>query len=193
MSCLDGVWVITPCAYNSKRNATPCAPTYTHAKHPHLKTHTHTHTCTPTPNACKTNSRAGDWPRALALLEGMESQGSGPDVVAYTTAISALGRAGKAAEALRLFERMRARSSLCVDEGSYHAALDACARGGGVGDEGGLWRQALRLVREMEEKGMGPGRLAHQSGVQACAQAGRWEEALALLRDMGGTSWTNPW
>lgn len=128
----------------------------------------------------------------------MEAQGLGPDIVAYTTAISALGRGGQAPEALRLFERMKTRPGLVLDERSYHAALDACARGGGsegakgegegVGAEDGVvfWRQALALVGEMEARGMNPGRLGYQSAVQACAQAGRWEEAVGVLRGMRG-------
>jgi pentatricopeptide repeat domain-containing protein 1 len=136
------------------------------------------------------NSRAGDWPRALALLEKMEAQGLGPDIVAYTTAITALGRGGQERAALRLFERMRGRPGLQLDERSYHAALDACARGGndkGEEEAGAFWRQALELVGEMEAAGMNPGRLGYQSAVQACAQAGRWEEAVGVLRGMRGT------
>ena len=125
----------------------------------------------------------------------MEAHGLGPDMVAYTTAISALSRGGQAEEALRLFERVKTRPGLQLDERAYHAALDACARGGGGGSGHGggeegdsvvFWRQALALVGEMEARGMGPGRLGYQSAVQACAQAGRWEEALGVLRGMRG-------
>lgn len=123
----------------------------------------------------------------------MEAQGLGPDIVAYTTAITALGRGGQERAALRLFERMRGRPGLQLDERSYHAALYACARG--VGDEEGgedrddeeaFWRRALELVGEMEAAGMSPGKLGYQSAVQACAQARRWEEAVGVLRGMRG-------
>ena len=128
--------------------------------------------------------RAGDLPRALALLDEMRARGAQPDVVTYTTAVKALGRAGQTQEALSLFAAMREDPHLELDDLSYHMALDVCARGATAIPE--CAAAAVELLRGMQQEGLAPGVLGYRSALQACGLAGRWEDAMRLLREMEG-------
>jgi len=128
--------------------------------------------------------RAGDLPRALALLEELRARGAHPDVVTYTTAVKALGRAGQTKEALSLFTAMREDPHLELNDVSYHTALDVCARGARAIPECAV--TAVELLRGMQQDGLRPGVLGYRSGLQACGLAGRWEDAMMLLREMEG-------
>jgi pentatricopeptide repeat domain-containing protein 1 len=80
-----------------------------------------------------------DWRRALALLDGMAREhGCAPDVVCFTAAVSACGKAGQAAHALALYERMLA-AKVEPNAYTYSALVSAC-------DKAGRAEDALRLV-----------------------------------------------
>lgn len=59
----------------------------------------------------------------------------------------------------------------------YHAAMDACSKGG-------QWQQACTLLVAMESAGFEPGTRAYNLVIAACARARRWREALRLLEQM---------
>ncbi|CAN0510994.1 unnamed protein product, partial [Ectocarpus sp. 12 AP-2014] len=64
-----------------------------------------------------------------------------------------------------------------ADAQAYGAAAAACARGLDH-------RGALRLLGEMREAGLRPGRPMFGAVIDACARRGKWEEATALLEEM---------
>lgn len=74
-----------------------------------------------------------------------------------------MGLAGKA--------RSRAPKA---DAQAYGAAAAACARGLDS-------KAAVRLLVEMREAGLKPGRPMFGAVIDACARRGKWEQAVALL------------
>ncbi|CAM9110063.1 unnamed protein product [Ectocarpus sp. 6 AP-2014] len=148
---------------------------------------------------------------AMNLLAEMERARVAPDVASYTAAIGACSRGGDLPAALGLFEAMRrpsppgaaaaaaaaaaavvepgtgdggaggraatVRAAPMADAQAYGAAAAACARGLDH-------RGALRLLGEMREAGLRPGRPMFGAVIDACARRGKWEEATALLEEM---------
>lgn len=138
----------------------------------------------------------------MNLLAEMERARVAPDVASYTAAIGACSRGGDLPAALGLFEAMRrpsppgaavaaavepgtgdggagrrtatVRAAPMADSQAYGAAAAACARGLDH-------RGALRLLGEMREAGLRPGRPMFGAVIDACARRGKWEEATALL------------
>ncbi|KAG5182022.1 hypothetical protein JKP88DRAFT_245946 [Tribonema minus] len=69
-----------------------------------------------------------------------------------------------------------------------HVCACAAAMGGPRATQAGAsapWRRALALLRELEAAGLVPDRVVLNSVMAACAAAGRWQEALRLLKRMG--------
>ena len=52
--------------------------------------------------------------------------------------------------------------------------MEACAKAK-------MWRKALELLEEMEQKGIEPSEVTYSVTITACGNAGEWEQALALL------------
>ncbi|CAB1110738.1 unnamed protein product [Ectocarpus sp. CCAP 1310/34] len=147
---------------------------------------------------------------AMNLLAEMERARVVPDVASYTAAIGACSRGGDLPAALGLFEAMRrpsppsaaaataaaaepgtgdgavggraakVRAAPMADAQAYGAAAAACARGLDH-------RGALRLLGEMREAGLRPGRPMFGAVIDACARRGKWEEATALLEEMSAS------
>ncbi|CBJ29291.1 conserved unknown protein [Ectocarpus siliculosus] len=144
---------------------------------------------------------------AMNILAEMERARVAPDVASYTAAIGACSRGGDLPAALGLFEAMRrpsppgaaaaaarvvepgtgdggaggraatVRAAPMADAQAYGAAAAACARGLDH-------RGALRLLGEMREARLRPGRPMFGAVIDACARRGKWEEATALLEEM---------
>ena len=72
---------------------------------------------------------AGEWRRALDLLDEMISLGISPNTITYNAAIQACERSGVWREAVRLFESMGA-AGVERDAISYNCVVRACERGG---------------------------------------------------------------
>lgn len=145
--------------------------------------------------ACTHASRgtAGDsplWRRALGILAQMPEAGIKPTVASYTAAIGACEAAGCWQRALAIFAQLRA-SGLQPDGVALRAALRAC-------EAGGAWGRALELLAEVRQlspadastsrsggTALGPAATAiaaAASATAACRRAGRWEEAVAVVR-----------
>ena len=69
-----------------------------------------------------------------------------------------------------------------ADAQAYGAAAAACARG--LDD-----KAAVRLLGEMREAGLRPGRPMFGAVIDACARRGKWEQAVALLEVRVGWAW----
>ena len=130
--------------------------------------------------------KSGQWKHALSLLEELcRAPNVEPDLRSFSTAISACGLAEpvQCDEALRLFERARARFGE-VDEYTYNAAMRACARGL-------QWERAMGLLTEMKEaarsgRGALPTLHSYNAAVYALSKCGQSERAMALLQQMRG-------
>jgi pentatricopeptide repeat protein len=122
--------------------------------------------------------KAGDWRAAQGVLERMSCRGLVPSVACYGSTMNALGKAGRAEEALALLRRMGTGGEPRPNAVAYTTAIDACARRS-------LASEALGLLREMEEeRGLAPNPVAYACAMNACAKDRRGLEALRLLREM---------
>ena len=122
--------------------------------------------------------KAGDWRAAQGVLERMRCRGLVPSVACYGSTMNALGKAGRAEEALALLRRMGTGGEPRPNAVAYTTAIDACARRS-------LASEALGLLREMEEeRGLAPNAVAYACAMNACAKDRRGLEALRLLREM---------
>ena len=149
--------------------------------------------------------RAGRWEHVVALLRCAEQE-TGATQIMYNMAISACGKSGDWMESLRLLSVMRARG-LAPDDFSYGAALSACANAA-------QWEESLAIldtamVNEsppttlrlgvftaycmlhdsladgpLLEATVAPNAICFNSAIDACARAGRSDEAIELLQRM---------
>jgi pentatricopeptide repeat protein len=92
---------------------------------------------------------------------------------AFTTLISALGRAELWRPALELFELMvidkRPRNTI-----TYNAAISAC-------EKGGQWEKALGLLAEMERTGVQRNTITYSAVIEAAYSSGQVECCMTLL------------
>lgn len=147
---------------------------------------------------------------ATALLDEMLSRHdvADPDVVCFSAAIRACGRAGQWRRALSVMADME-RRGVAPNSHTFSAAISACAQGGhwqpalallermpllGVPpnlycfnsaiaacEKGAEWQRALELLERMELQGVRPDAFSFNSAISACEKGGRWDRALALL------------
>eukprot|EP00933_Yihiella_yeosuensis_P049555 TRINITY_DN4658_c2_g1_i1.p1 TRINITY_DN4658_c2_g1~~TRINITY_DN4658_c2_g1_i1.p1 ORF type:complete len:1023 (-),score=170.74 TRINITY_DN4658_c2_g1_i1:206-3274(-) len=119
---------------------------------------------------------AGQWERALSLLDEMDSPLS-PDVVSYNSAITACDRGEQWQRALwLLFAEMPARS-IAPNEVSFSAAVSACAQAGFV-------KRALRAKEKMRSQKLVPSVFLYSHLIAACEREDRWSLAKGLLHEM---------
>lgn len=136
--------------------------------------------------------KAGQWERALGLLEEMEGAGQpqegggqqstvaiAPNVAAINAAISACARAGRADSALGLLNRMVAREgegfvgSIRTSDGlerQNRSESPSSTPRGKASEEGPAWPAADSV--------------SFNSAMEACAISGRWKEGATLLARM---------
>jgi pentatricopeptide repeat protein len=88
------------------------------------------------------------------------------------SAIRACAKGGKTERALSLFQVVKDKG-LPLDSYCYTAAIEACN-----------WQQALKLLAEMEERGMEPSEVAYSVTIKACGEGGQWRKALELVETM---------
>nr|XP_010914579.1 pentatricopeptide repeat-containing protein At2g31400, chloroplastic [Elaeis guineensis] len=101
----------------------------------------------------------------------------GNTVFAYSSLISAYARSGLAAEAMGVFESMKA-AGLRPTTISYNAVIDACGKGGVD------LQFTLEFFREMLHDGLCPDRKTFNSLLAACSRAGHLEDARVMFDEM---------
>ena len=127
---------------------------------------------------------SGDWRRAVMLLGEMERKGGdlAPDVVCYSSCISAYGRGDRCDDALKLLERLVDEDDRKTPEPNtvaYNAAISACERAG-------RWEDALRLLEEMKgRQGCEPNTVSLNAAISACEKGGQYNEARRLREESG--------
>lgn len=72
----------------------------------------------------------------------MPGKGLEPDVISYNSAIAALGKSGRAEDAVELMREMPGKG-VATDAITYASAMSALANSG-------LWEEALSLLKEVK-------------------------------------------
>lgn len=119
--------------------------------------------------------RAGEWARALALLDEFLN-GSGevrPDSVSFTTVLGALGRAKRWEEAVDTLARMWHTGGIAIGIAAYSAALGASTCGS--------VERELALLSAMEERDVPPDLARYRLAIYACKGQADWANASCLL------------
>lgn len=122
-----------------------------------------------------------EWERALMLLEQMAAAGMRPDAYSYSAAITACSRAGQPERAVAVFRQCCANEEAGYGPNRvvFNAMLSACQRGGPA------WRAPLLAVfGSMAAHGVTPGAWAYSAAMDALAQVGSWERALAIIDEL---------
>ncbi|CAK0845407.1 unnamed protein product [Prorocentrum cordatum] len=90
-------------------------------------------------------------------------------------------------------QRLRERGELAAgavavlgDGGCEVAACLTYSAGISVCEKGGLWQQALALLREIGDRRLAPDVISYSAGISACEKARQWQRAVSLLREMRG-------
>lgn len=122
--------------------------------------------------------RVKDWQQALKVVQGMLQPGAlpKPNESIFITMIEALGDAGQPALAVALFDRMP-EAGVAHDWCSAAAAMEARAKAHDVAG-------TIKLLRQMQEKGVCLGARNYDIAIDACGQDANLYEALALLDEM---------
>lgn len=134
--------------------------------------------------------RAGQWERALSLLDEMGTQREElcPSIFAINAAIAACARAAQWERALGLLYRMTTKTGELVGScdlfGEDVAALrGTTGRGDEIGEAGGVGGALRDRPQAADGAAAWPeaGVISFNSAMEACAKAGRWREGVALL------------
>lgn len=138
------------------------------------------------------HARAGDWQGTLHLLEAhkpdllQRSRGGVLAVerktltIAYTIAITALGRGRQWRRALEMLYVDMPRDGVTPDVVVYGSLMHACGRAR-------QWTEVVRLFRHMKDTAkLSPNLIVCNSALQAYywSDAEHWREALSLLKEM---------
>eukprot|EP00903_Cladosiphon_okamuranus_P012196 g11439.t1 len=154
-------------------------------------------------------SRSGNVALAEQILDTMQAEGVPPNAATYNAVITGCssapptaangdgdGGGGGSHRALRLLERMAAdpRPEAQPEALSYTLAIKACGREG-------RWEVALRLLAEMQAKGLKPTVVSFRYALAACSggmsgmshggmvsekdRSGAWERCRSLMDSMG--------
>ncbi|CAK9028111.1 unnamed protein product [Durusdinium trenchii] len=119
-------------------------------------------------NAC---AKAQQWALAVQLLREMPERRLSPNVVSFSTAMSACRSQWQ--RCLQLLE------ALCEEAKpnsiSFNAAINACV---------GRWQVTLQLLHEMDSRLMDPNLISFTGAMGACTTGSQWPKALSLFRQL---------
>lgn len=163
--------------------------------------------------ACQVFGRAGEWPRALNVLEEMRARGVQMDFETTQAATQACSRNGQWEQALAVL--VDAQENGVADRESYNIAMMACgsakawetslallesagsstvpelardALAFGIAAYGcykaGLWQKAVSLLATMQAEEVTPDAVVYACCAQACKQAKEAKKATGLLEEM---------
>jgi pentatricopeptide repeat protein len=135
-------------------------------------------------------------------MDEMIEKGISPNEFTYSVAITACGNGGEWSKALELLDKMKSMG-MKVNTITYNAAINALAKAARTeskqkrrydydeateserdADPGALWRRVLGLIEDMKLEGVPLDKFTYSSAINACGAAGRWEEAVDLIREM---------
>ena len=114
---------------------------------------------------------------ALEVLASAQAIGLTPRSNAVTALISALGAAGRVAEAEALFLEFFLAGEIKPRTRAYNALLKGYVRIGSL-------KNAEHVLDEMSQCGVAPDEATYSLLVDAYTRAGRWESARILLKEM---------
>ena len=103
------------------------------------------------------------------ITHQMRSQNMKINTITYNSAIAAL------AKAARIESKQQRRFD--YDE-------NIASESENNSNPGALWRRALGLIKNMESEGVPLDKFTYSSAINTCGAAGRWEEAVELIRAM---------
>ena len=132
------------------------------------------------------------WRKALDILDEMRTRGVQPTEVTYSVAITACGNGGQWERAMELLNQMRMKG-MSINVITYSSTISALAKAArrnmketasarGSAEE--LSSKALDLLEQMKKDGVEPDTYSYSGAINACASAGRWENALDLMAQM---------
>ncbi|CAK9112438.1 unnamed protein product [Durusdinium trenchii] len=158
--------------------------------------------------AIRACDRAGEWTKALVLLDEMVL-GDFSDIISFNSVINACEQASEWLVALRLLETIEAEGSkVSPDVVTISAAISACEKAGiwmwalgllersvepdviayssviAAFDRSSLWVEALQILTSMEAGQVPPNDVSFNSAISACAKGGEWQRAVWLLQGM---------
>ncbi|CAK0865204.1 unnamed protein product [Prorocentrum cordatum] len=116
---------------------------------------------------------------AIGFLKELLSSGAELDPKAHFTIIDAYTEAGAAQDALDYFDSLKAASDDRLGPNIYRAALRACKAGKDAD-------RALELVNEVESEYGEVTKDLYTHVAEVCQSCERWNELVAVLRDMRG-------
>ncbi|CAK0895180.1 unnamed protein product [Prorocentrum cordatum] len=122
------------------------------------------------------HARARQWMPALRLLDEMKAKGIPPDVITYSTLISACEKGKQTGRALELFEQMQTEG-IVPDVITYNTAISACEKG----------RQSTRawqLFEQMQKQGLSPNVITYNTLISACEKGKQTAQAFSLFQRM---------
>ena len=109
------------------------------------------------------------WEVAILILHGMAR----PDVISYSSALSACEKPGRWDIAIGLLELMRLQL-LEADVICWSSGISAC-------EKSGYWELATRLLHDLPAIRCSPDTVSINSALSACEKAGKWRAALQLF------------
>ena len=122
-------------------------------------------------HACDVSLR---WQRAVHILSHMQTEGPHPNIVAFSSAISAVSASLRGGTwALRALaalstSRLKANAICC------NAAISACAAST-------LWSESIHVFGNMLRRGPAPTTVTHGAVMAVAERTGRWHDVLHLL------------
>lgn len=121
-------------------------------------------------------------------VKGSRPGGPTPDVVAYSTAITACSRAGNWERAMQLLEQMQREDEIRPNSATFTTMIAAWRKDWGYGGEGAGGQEArealLPLLESAAACGVKPDRRLYGLALDACADASLCERARTLLDEM---------
>ena len=114
-------------------------------------------------------ARAAEGEEAVALIARMRSARVSPDVVSYSSAISAFSRAKNMPLVLGLLGKMQHGNTRSSDANCFAASTTICC---------GL-RAGAMLEEDLE-----PNAFVYSAAIAACARGGMWEKGIGMYRGL---------
>ncbi|XP_062216427.1 pentatricopeptide repeat-containing protein At3g29290 [Phragmites australis] len=121
--------------------------------------------------------KAGEDELAFRMYHLLTSSGHKPDQYTWSALLSALYRSGRCWDALELFQGIKAKHPLLLNDHLYNIALMSCERLG-------QWELGLQLLWMMENGGLKISAVSYNHVIRACEVASKPKVALKVYQRM---------